>query len=251
MTAREWDTDQRPEQLLWAVQGRPSYRKLRLLACACCRRLWDVLASDADRARVASTEQYADGLISESEYLAAFPTDPDSRDYLPARPDVQAKYFLALALHTLGWPDAEQEKWDIDEITGEQFPEPWDPGEYAQNQIRNLLARLALAVNWGVRDGKVDLESRRREESAQAELIRDVLGNPFRPIAFSPEWRTDTAMALAQQMYESHEFSAMPILADALQDAGCNNDEILDHCRNTNQPHARGCWVNDLVLGRH
>ncbi len=89
----------------------------------------------------------------------------------------------------------------------------------------------------------------RAELAVQAAFLRDIFGNPFRPpVAFAPEWRTDTAVSLAKQMYESREFSAMPILADALQDAGCDNEDILDHCR---QPgiHVRGCWVVDLVLG--
>ena len=80
-------------------------------------------------------------------------------------------------------------------------------------------------------------------------IIRDIFGCRFRPVAFSPEWRTDTAVSLAQQMYESRDFSAMPILADALQDAGCDNPDILDHCRGPG-PHVRGCWVCDLVLGK-
>jgi hypothetical protein len=79
-------------------------------------------------------------------------------------------------------------------------------------------------------------------------LIRDIFGNPFRPVSFSPEWRTDTVLALARQMYESRDFSAMPILADALQDTGCDNETVLAHCRDPNQVHARGCWVVDLVL---
>ena len=57
-------------------------------------------------------------------------------------------------------------------------------------------------------------------------------------------------MLLARTMYDSREFSAMPILADALQDAGCDNDDILAHCRDANQVHVRGCWVVDLVLGK-
>jgi hypothetical protein len=66
-------------------------------------------------------------------------------------------------------------------------------------------------------------------------------------VSFAPEWRTDTVLALAQRIYDAREFSTMPILADALQDAGCNCDDILTHCR---QPgtHVRGCWVVDLVL---
>jgi hypothetical protein len=79
--------------------------------------------------------------------------------------------------------------------------------------------------------------------------LRDIFGNPLRPITFDTDWRTSTAVALASQMYESRDFSAMPILADALQDAGCDNGDILDHCRGPG-PHVRGCWVVDLVLGK-
>ena len=80
-------------------------------------------------------------------------------------------------------------------------------------------------------------------------VFRDVFGNPFRPVAFPKSWRTSTAVSLARQMYEWREFSAMPILADALQDAGCDSDDILDHCRGPG-PHVCGCWVVDLVLGK-
>jgi hypothetical protein len=89
-----------------------------------------------------------------------------------------------------------------------------------------------------------------RDQTSWQPLIHDVFGNPFRPVTFSPQWRTDTAVSLAQQMYEAREFSAMPILADALQDAGCDNDDILTHCRDPKQVHVRGCWVVDLVLGK-
>ncbi|MBM3981002.1 MAG: hypothetical protein FJ304_12090 [Planctomycetes bacterium] len=88
------------------------------------------------------------------------------------------------------------------------------------------------------------------ETAFQVALLRDIFGNPFRPVTFSPSWRTDTAVALARTMYESREFGAMPILADALQDAGCDSDDILNHCRDTTQVHVRGCWVCDLVLGK-
>jgi hypothetical protein len=81
-------------------------------------------------------------------------------------------------------------------------------------------------------------------------VVWEVVGNPFRPVAVTPEWRTDTAVALARQMYESREFGAMPILADALQDAGCDNEDVLNHCRDAGANHVRGCWVVDLVLGK-
>jgi hypothetical protein len=87
------------------------------------------------------------------------------------------------------------------------------------------------------------------EQVEQITLAHDIFGNPFRSVPFSPEWRTDTAISLARQMYEAREFSAMPILADALQDAGCDDVAILEHCRGAG-PHVRGCWVVDLVLGK-
>jgi len=87
------------------------------------------------------------------------------------------------------------------------------------------------------------------EAIRQARMIRDIFGNPFRRVAFSPEWRTSTVIALATGVYESRDFSAMPILADALQDAGCGNADVLDHCRGDGT-HVRGCWVVDAILGK-
>jgi hypothetical protein len=80
--------------------------------------------------------------------------------------------------------------------------------------------------------------------------VRDIFGNPFRPVNFESAWLTGTVVSLARQMYAAREFSAMPILADALQDAGCDNDDILNNCRDTSLPHVRGCWVIDLLTGR-
>ena len=74
-------------------------------------------------------------------------------------------------------------------------------------------------------------------------------GDTHRPVARDPSWLTDTVLALARQMYESRDFGAMPILADALQDAGCDSADILGHCRGPG-PHVRGCWVVDLVLSK-
>ncbi|AWM42138.1 hypothetical protein C1280_05160 [Gemmata obscuriglobus] len=84
----------------------------------------------------------------------------------------------------------------------------------------------------------------------QVDLLREIFGNPFRPAEFAPEWRTSTAVALAREMYDTRDFSAMPILADALQDAGCDNADILTHCLDPQPVHVRGCWVVDLVLGK-
>jgi hypothetical protein len=81
------------------------------------------------------------------------------------------------------------------------------------------------------------------------QIIRDIFGNPFRPVAFNPSWRTFTAVGLARTMYESRDFTAMPILADALEEAGCDELSVLAHCRGDGS-HVRGCWVVDLVLGK-
>jgi hypothetical protein len=84
--------------------------------------------------------------------------------------------------------------------------------------------------------------------AVQVLLLRDILGNPFRPVAVDPAWRTSDVLAMCRGMYESRDFAAMPILADALQDAECENAAVLDHCRGAG-PHVRGCWVVDLLLG--
>lgn len=77
-------------------------------------------------------------------------------------------------------------------------------------------------------------------------LLWEVFGNPAAPVAFSPTWRTFTALALGQGMYDARDLSAMLILADSLQDAGCENAAIVDHCRGPG-PDVRGCWVVDEV----
>jgi hypothetical protein len=85
-----------------------------------------------------------------------------------------------------------------------------------------------------------------------AALLRDVLGNPFRPVRVDPSWRLwndGTVVKIAQGIYEERAFDRLPILHDALLDAGCDCMDILTHCRSVG-PHERGCWVVDLVLGK-
>jgi hypothetical protein len=114
---------------------------------------------------------------------------------------------------------------------------------------RALAAIAALQLDAKVAAMAVTRETLHILQREQCAWLRCLFANPFRPVTFSPEWRTDTAIALARQMYDSRDFTAMPILADALQDAGCDNEGILDHCRGEG-PHVRGCWVVDLVLGK-
>jgi hypothetical protein len=125
-----------------------------------------------------------------------------------------------------------------------------EPDERAAQKLTHLLRPDPFAAAYDS-FGAVSFEWWRGADEVRAELmglIREVFGNPFRPVAFDPAWRTGTAIELARQMYDAREFSAMPILADALQDAGCENADVLGHCRGPG-PHVRGCWVVDLVLG--
>ncbi len=130
---------------------------------------------------------------------------------------------------------------------------PLMPPEY----IRTTLQAVAAAAEERVTSFAVQcvlsamVSEGTLHEDAQRRLYRlyhDIAG-PISSILFRSDWRTSTVTALAQTMYDSRDFSAMPILADALQDAGCDNAAILDHCRGLG-PHVRGCWVVDGCLGK-
>jgi hypothetical protein len=91
-------------------------------------------------------------------------------------------------------------------------------------------------------------------EKHQAPLLRDIFGNPFRPAVLDPLWLTSTVSKLAQAIYHDRESPSgaldqhlMGVLGDALEEAGCDNQEILDHCRNETD-HVRGCWLVDFLL---
>jgi len=123
----------------------------------------------------------------------------------------------------------------------------YEPGEYTAD---------AVAHSAFVEEGEsVDEDStewkdlRDAERVAQLRLLDDIFGNPFQPASIDPTWLTSDVLALATGIYKDHAFDRMPILADALQEAGCDNDDILNHCRQPSE-HVRGCWVVDLVLGK-
>jgi hypothetical protein len=129
---------------------------------------------------------------------------------------------------------------------GSPMPEGhhWTDDDSRQIALTDAEFHLSEAVREAMRA----IGSGESEQAALVALIRDIFGNPFRPpVEFFPEWRTDTVIAIARTMYASRDFSGMPILADALQDAGCDSEDILTHCRGGG-PHVRGCWVVDLVL---
>jgi len=95
-----------------------------------------------------------------------------------------------------------------------------------------------------------------KEKTAQAFLLREIFGNPIRPVTINPVWLTQTVLALAQAAYDNRNLPAgtldnarLAVLADALEDAGCTNQDILNHCRQPGE-HVRGCWVLDAILGK-
>jgi hypothetical protein len=126
------------------------------------------------------------------------------------------------------------------------------PFDFPRGTLGDVAESCAYAAaHWQRRNDRDPMQERwtREELAAQMPLLHDIFGNPFRPVTIDPAWRTTTATQLARGMYDARDFAAMPILADALQDAGCEEVSILDHCRGRG-PHVRGCWVVDLVLGK-
>jgi hypothetical protein len=122
-------------------------------------------------------------------------------------------------------------------------------GRLAVYAVANEAAGI-IAVRQLPRSSERVERAYREEQATQAAVLRDIIGNPFCPVTFEPAWRTTDVLLLARGIYDERAFDRMPILADALQDAGCDNENILAHCRDASATHVRGCWVVDLVLGK-
>jgi hypothetical protein len=193
-------------------RDRISDRKLRLFGVACCRRVWTLLTEECCRHAVEVAERLAEGGVPHEERATACGTVAGVLLSLPA-----------------GVPASLRAAYDA----------AWNVAGAPERHSPLMAAAKALAAEAGGTEAA----------EYQAELLRCIFGDPFRPAAIEAAWRSDTAQALARQMYESRDFSAMPILADALQDAECEDAELLGHCRGPGT-HARGCWVVDLVLGK-
>jgi hypothetical protein len=242
MTEAEWlssdDVDEMLRHLGAHLSAGPAPRKLRLLCVACCRRLDDLLSHCDARRAVEVAERLADGTCA-----------PDERK--TARRAAQAAAELASRSNledSLTFSDSAA--YAVKEALQKGVPVFSVCFAAREARRKNAGARAYLAkLPRDIADVN-RAEAARAECEAQCRLLRDIFGNPFRPVEFSPSWRTDTVLSLAHQMYESRDFGAMPILADAIQDAGCDNEDILSHCRDAKQVHVRGCWVVDSVLGK-
>ena len=248
MTEAEWLVGEDPRAMVWGLRGltnlrnKRNGRKLRLFAVACCHRVRHLLEQPGAVRAVGLAERYADGQASEADMLAAsklvsrmhagvwdayqaackasskHPTYTFRDNYVDG-PD----YLAACAV----WRSTLWERIEAD-------PDP--PGQERPNAAA-LAAKAA-------------------ERTSQADLLRCVFGNPFRPVTISPACRTAQVVALAQAAYDNRTLPAgvldlarLAVLADALLDAGCDNDALIQHCREPG-PHVRGCWAVDLILGR-
>ncbi|AMV28399.1 hypothetical protein VT84_28605 [Gemmata sp. SH-PL17] len=264
MTEAEWLMCEDPLLLLKAVDDGTDKRKLRLFALACCQRIQFLLSGEDTkgcRAALVAWENEVEGPDGESRFRAALGdvvsdaigTGASIRN--PGEAGLYALHYSAGAFETAcrgQWANcadfacdavAYDALWRSGNPGLERIAALWEPRGWPgdMNQRRDETAVRALPEF---------VSALRTEQTNQVSLIRDIFGNPFRPVIFSPSWRTSDAIALASQMYESRDFNAMPILADALQDAGCDNADILNHCRDTSLTHVRGCWVVDLVLDK-
>ena len=220
MTETQWLACEDPGPMLEFLRGKTSDRKLRLFACACVRRL--SCSNGEYRTAVSVSEHFADGKASKKELnrtratfgpLARNSSDWVARTAIRAALDRVARRAAKLAADYAG-------DYFYRHAPGREIHGGPDP-------------RLAHAA----------------ERKIQSAILKDILDCPFRSIRVNPIWLTSTVSKLAEAIYEDRFFDRLPILADALEDAGCANADILNHCRGPG-PHVRGCWGIDLLLGK-
>jgi hypothetical protein len=187
-------------------------RRLRLYAAAECRRVWPLLIHEDLRKAVEGAEAFADGTISKTDLVAArHRTFPFVEGSNETRPSA-AVAAVACADLNLHW---------------------------VADLVRRAIAEAPPPVHRTVEE----------TNSESVRLIRCVFGNLFRSSSFDPRWRTADTVGLARGIYEDRAFDRLPLLADALMDAGCADEQVLGHCKSEG-PHVRGCWVVDLILGK-
>ena len=227
MNEKKWLASVELMPMLKCLRGKAGTRAVRLFAVACCRRIWHLLADDQARQAVEAAEGYAEGQA---------PPGPREVD-ISTRGGMAVNACLAI---TGGNP---VNRW----VTGLALV-----AEHAAIAAADAaLGGTRLEVDVAAWEAAFDAEL-----AAQCRVLRDIAGNPFRPVTVSPSWQTPQAVALAQAAYEQREMPAgtldlarLAILADALEEAGCTDQSILVHLRGPG-PHARGCWVVDLLLGQ-
>jgi hypothetical protein len=205
-----------------AIQGKASERKRRLFAVACCRRLGPLLQDPRITTAVDVAERYADGAATGADLEAALQGAARAQR-------AQRRKALLFAYAAV---------MDACEPRGLELGAA-EKAAWAEAAAADSRSTYGESVRWKRPDLYASL----------AALLRDIMGNPFRPVAVNPSWLTPAVVQLAQSIYDSRAFDRLPVLADALQEAGCTQVEILGHCRQQGT-HARGCWVVDGLLQR-
>jgi hypothetical protein len=253
VTEAEWLTFTEVDAALREFLGNASERKRRLFACACCRRIWHALTDPRCREAVEVAERYADGLAPDDEVRQAALAVATARGWNAERREYdpwQSAFFA---------PETVQYALRLRVRDGR--PYDWSDAGIAADKASiaayyDVLRRRGENINREIPDAEIDWEEeqviRKGEAEAQSRILRDLLGNPFRPVAADAAWlgRNGRAVVgIAQTVYDDRRFDLLPILADALEDAGCCETEVLGHCREPGE-HMRGCWVVDLALGR-
>jgi len=257
MTEAEWLASLDPTPMLEYVRGKASDRKLRLFTCACCRRLLN--SADDERCLHAAqvAENFADGKVGVGELQEAREGVTEVLDEYPDACDavseaVYTTYFATYAdfsdPHIL--LNASSHAAQSAAFAAEDTPEAdaWVAG-WMKDQGRDS-DQSANQKREAWRAFENDFLKRVLRQ--QVLWLHDIFGNPFRPITIDPswlEWNGGTVVKLAQAIYDERAFDRLPILADALEEAGCSDQDILGHCR-SGGGHVRGCWVVDLVLGK-
>lgn len=231
MTETDWFECISPEAMLVYLGERASPRKKLLFACACVRRIWPLLTDERLRLAVKTAERFADGRVSAKVLAKARRVVQRLRVKPIVREAVEA--LLPEQGPILERPRDIREPLDVMSAT-----------RTARAAARALEARRET-------DTVAPVEPSRRLASLDAvELVREVFGNPFRPVILDSSWlswKANVVLKMAQVIYRKRCFRNVPILADALEEAGCRDADILTHCR-APMEHVRGCWVVDALL---
>jgi hypothetical protein len=246
MTEAEWLGCADPAPMWGSLEGRASDRKLRLFACACCRRGGSRFPSGWPVSLTNAVERYADGGMSDGKFVGLVKAEAIHWVEvlgLPAWWPVWSGWSGSRRAHVrdLLWLVSQVAAMLGEEANDHGAARRAPPGEEIRTPRAVWAAAVAVRVN---------------ELRAQAALLRDMFGNPFRPVSLVPAWLTPTVLKLAQAAYDNRllpsgllDNSGLAILADALVEAGCDNADILSHLRGPG-PHARGCWLLDLLLNK-
>jgi hypothetical protein len=231
-----------------------SERKLRLFCCACCYRIFDLIPTEESRRCVAAAEDLADGLISEAAMEEAVRASMAACAFWHRRRQSEHDPFghsVREAINAVSRVFRTDEQGRSGSIRAAAAARAGDAVQRVLANQNTESLRDILVEQYVSERHPVVAEAFQAESAIQADLLRDIVGNPFRSVHIDPAWLTwhhSVVFHMARSIYVDKRFGELPILADALEDAGCTSTDILTHCRSGTE-HVRGCWVVDALLG--